>query len=230
MIVVVAALKGGVGKTTTSVYLAALAAAAKREVTLVDADPQASAADWVESAEDDPLTRVSLVEAPTDRLLTKALDRVEADEVARRRHASRQRAAAGQGHRPGRQHRRADEGRWGRDPAGRGGARAGAAERAGRARDLLGPHLHPRLPGCGRRVGPGRCPRVGQRVRARRHRQRPRRLALAPTGSTPTAGSGAAPPPPPAADRTEAAEQSEAARAVWPGSAKPARRIIDGQS
>ncbi len=82
MIVVVAALKGGVGKTTTSVYLAALAAAAKREVTLVDADPQASAADWVESAEDDPLTRVSLVEAPTDRLLTKALDRIEPDEVA----------------------------------------------------------------------------------------------------------------------------------------------------
>jgi chromosome partitioning protein len=81
MIVVVAALKGGVGKTTTSVYLAALAAAAKREVTLVDADPQASAADWIETAEDDPLTRVSLVEAPTDRLLTKALDRIEADEV-----------------------------------------------------------------------------------------------------------------------------------------------------
>jgi chromosome partitioning protein len=82
MILVVAALKGGVGKTTTSVYLAALAAAAKREVTLVDADQQASAADWVETAEDDPLTRVGLVEAPTDRLLTKALDRIEADEVA----------------------------------------------------------------------------------------------------------------------------------------------------
>jgi chromosome partitioning protein len=82
MIVVVAALKGGVGKTTTAVYLAALAAASKREVTLVDADSQASAADWIETAEDDPLTRVSLVEAPTDRLLTKALDRIEADEVA----------------------------------------------------------------------------------------------------------------------------------------------------
>jgi len=49
MIIVVAALKGGVGKTTTTVYLAALAAA-RRPATLVDADPQASAADWIESA------------------------------------------------------------------------------------------------------------------------------------------------------------------------------------
>ncbi|HVN50376.1 MAG TPA: ParA family protein [Acidimicrobiales bacterium] len=82
MIVVVAALKGGVGKTTTSVYLSALAVAGRREVTLVDADPQASAADWIEAAEDELLSRVSLAEAPTDRLLAKALDRVEADEVA----------------------------------------------------------------------------------------------------------------------------------------------------
>ena len=81
MIIVVAALKGGVGKTTTSVYLAALAGA-RNASTLVDADPQASAADWLESIEDDHLAAVSLVEAPTDRLLLKVLDRVEADEVA----------------------------------------------------------------------------------------------------------------------------------------------------
>ena len=81
MIIVVAALKGGVGKTTTSVYLSALAAA-RRPATLVDADPQASSADWVESAEDEYLERLTLVEAPTDRLLIKALDRVDADEVA----------------------------------------------------------------------------------------------------------------------------------------------------
>jgi len=77
----VAALKGGVGKTTTSVYLAALAAA-RNASTLVDADPQASAADWLESIDDEHLAPISLVEAPTDRLLLKVLDRVEPDEVA----------------------------------------------------------------------------------------------------------------------------------------------------
>ena len=80
MIIVVAALKGGVGKTTTSVYLSALAAA-RNASTLVDADPQASAADWLESGDDESLASVSLVEAPTDRLLLKVLDRVEPDEV-----------------------------------------------------------------------------------------------------------------------------------------------------
>ena len=81
MIIVIAALKGGVGKTTTSVYLSALAAA-RRPATLVDADPQASSADWIESAEDEYLERLTLVEAPTDRLLIKALDRIDAEEVA----------------------------------------------------------------------------------------------------------------------------------------------------
>ncbi|MDQ1454781.1 MAG: chromosome partitioning protein [Actinomycetota bacterium] len=81
MIIVVAALKGGVGKTTTAVYLGALAAA-RRPATIVDADPQASAADWIESAEDEHLERLTLVEAPTDRLLMKALDRIDTEEVA----------------------------------------------------------------------------------------------------------------------------------------------------
>src|SRR5262245_14067578 len=81
MIIVVAALKGGVGKTTTAVYLAALAAA-RNASTLVDADPQASAADWLETVDDEYLAAVSLVEAPTDRLLLKVLDRVDSDEVA----------------------------------------------------------------------------------------------------------------------------------------------------
>jgi chromosome partitioning protein len=81
MIIVVAALKGGVGKTTTSVYLSALAAA-RNASTLIDADPQASAAEWLETVEDDQLASVSLVEAPTDRLLLKVLDRVEPGEVA----------------------------------------------------------------------------------------------------------------------------------------------------
>jgi chromosome partitioning protein len=83
MIIVVAALKGGVGKTTTAVYLAALAAAGRRQATLVDSDPQASAAEWIEIAEDDEdLQRVELVEAPTERLLAKALGGIEADDAA----------------------------------------------------------------------------------------------------------------------------------------------------
>jgi len=81
MIVVTAALKGGVGKTTTSVYLAALGAA-RRDVTLIDADPQAGSAEWVEHSPDERLKRVSVVEAPTDRLLARALERVPSDGVA----------------------------------------------------------------------------------------------------------------------------------------------------
>jgi chromosome partitioning protein len=81
MIVVVAALKGGVGKTTTSVYLAALAAAGRRSATLVDADPQASAADWLDHADDDSFGRVTVVEAPTERLLAKALGGVGDDDA-----------------------------------------------------------------------------------------------------------------------------------------------------
>ena len=82
MIVVVAALKGGVGKTTTSVYLSAVAVSGKRSVSLVDADPQASAADWLEHAADEVFESIDVVEAPTERLLGKVLDRVDGDDVA----------------------------------------------------------------------------------------------------------------------------------------------------
>src|SRR5688572_7338346 len=83
MILVVAALKGGVGKTTTAVYLAAVASDARHVVTIVDADPQASAAEWVEArAEDEWLSSLGLVEAPTERLLAKALSQIPPDEVA----------------------------------------------------------------------------------------------------------------------------------------------------
>jgi len=81
VIVVVAALKGGVGKTTTSVYLAALAETKERAAVIVDADPQASAADWLENSDDEQVGRIEIIEAPTDRLLSKALDRVGDDEV-----------------------------------------------------------------------------------------------------------------------------------------------------
>ena len=81
MILVVAALKGGVGKTTTSVYLAAVAAASRRAVTLIDADAQASAAEWIEQSEGEALDTVNVVEAPTGRLVTRALQRIGDDEV-----------------------------------------------------------------------------------------------------------------------------------------------------
>ena len=84
MIVAVAALKGGVGKTTTAIYLSALASSGgRRQVTLVDADPQASAADWLESAgEDGLLGGVELAEAPTERLLNKALTNLDDEGIA----------------------------------------------------------------------------------------------------------------------------------------------------
>jgi chromosome partitioning protein len=82
MIVVVAALKGGVGKTTTSVYLSALAAGSRRSATLVDADAQASAAEWLDNAEDEVFGRIDLVEAPTERLVAKALDKVGEEDIA----------------------------------------------------------------------------------------------------------------------------------------------------
>jgi chromosome partitioning protein len=82
VIVVTAALKGGVGKTTTSVYLAAVASTNRRAVTMVDGDPQASAAEWIENAEDEQLLKVDVAEAPTDRLLLKALDRIDDEDVA----------------------------------------------------------------------------------------------------------------------------------------------------
>ena len=81
MKLVVAALKGGVGKTTTCVYLAAIAAEAGRKVALVDADAQASAADWLESSGDPAVESVELEEAPTERLLARALERSDDDQV-----------------------------------------------------------------------------------------------------------------------------------------------------
>ncbi|MPZ26008.1 MAG: AAA family ATPase [Micromonosporaceae bacterium] len=80
MIVVVAAVKGGVGKTTSSIYLAALGAN-RRPATIVDADPQAAAAEWVEFSDDERLEKVNVIEAPTDRLLSRALDRLGGEDL-----------------------------------------------------------------------------------------------------------------------------------------------------
>jgi chromosome partitioning protein len=71
MNIVVTNLKGGVGKTTTTVYLAAVAASRGRSAVLVvDADRQASAAEWLEER---PIPGVEVVEAPSERTLTRAM-------------------------------------------------------------------------------------------------------------------------------------------------------------
>ena len=71
MKIVVSNVKGGVGKTTTTVYLAA--AAVERghgPVLVVDADRQASSAEWLEAR---PIDGVELVEAPSERTVARAM-------------------------------------------------------------------------------------------------------------------------------------------------------------
>ena len=73
MNIVVSNVKGGVGKTTTAVYLAGAAAERARDaVYLVDADRQASSAEWLELR---PVPGVELIEAPSERTVAKAMER-----------------------------------------------------------------------------------------------------------------------------------------------------------
>jgi chromosome partitioning protein len=75
MNIVVTNLKGGVGKTTSAVYLSAAAAARGYDpVLLIDADRQASSAEWLEER---PIDGVTVVEAPSERTLTRAMSRHE---------------------------------------------------------------------------------------------------------------------------------------------------------
>jgi len=75
MNIVVSNVKGGVGKTTTAVYLAAVAGRRGRgPVVLVDADPQGSTAEWYDA---DPLDGVELVEGPSVRTVGKAMNQQE---------------------------------------------------------------------------------------------------------------------------------------------------------
>jgi chromosome partitioning protein len=75
MNIVVSNVKGGVGKTTTAVYLAGAAAERERDaVYLIDADRQASSAEWFEQR---PIPGVELVEAPSERTVAKAMEKGE---------------------------------------------------------------------------------------------------------------------------------------------------------
>ena len=57
--------KGGVGKTTLSVNLAACLARTGARVLLIDADPQGSALDWAAARENEPLFSVVGLPRPT---------------------------------------------------------------------------------------------------------------------------------------------------------------------
>jgi chromosome partitioning protein len=71
--VVVANVKGGVGKTTTAVYLSAAAVERGHDpVLLIDADRQASSAEWLEEC---PVEGVTVVEAPSERTLARAVNK-----------------------------------------------------------------------------------------------------------------------------------------------------------
>ena len=65
MIIGVLNQKGGVGKTTLSVNLAASLARAGRRVLLIDADPQGSALDWAAARHEGPLFSVVGFPRPT---------------------------------------------------------------------------------------------------------------------------------------------------------------------
>lgn len=65
MIIGVLSQKGGVGKTTIAINLAATLAVAKNRVLLVDADPQSSALAWSSARDKDPLFPVVGMAKPT---------------------------------------------------------------------------------------------------------------------------------------------------------------------
>lgn len=71
MLVSVVNAKGGVGKTTTSMYLAAAFAAQGKDVKLIDLDRQGTAIDWAERAEESGMPLGFAVETTIPRRLEK---------------------------------------------------------------------------------------------------------------------------------------------------------------
>ena len=72
MIIALSSLKGGVGKSTLSLMLAAVIAEAGAKVLLVDADSQGSASDWAAAREvDGPFSVVGMAHANIHKQLPK---------------------------------------------------------------------------------------------------------------------------------------------------------------
>jgi len=67
--------KGGSGKTTLAVHVAVAASEAKEKVTLIDTDPQASAADWGAARKRAGLNEYLAIEKATASTLATTLDR-----------------------------------------------------------------------------------------------------------------------------------------------------------
>lgn len=82
MIISMINLKGGVGKTTSCIALAAAAARDGKTVTVLDADPQGSASFWADNAEDAGTPLPFAVDAANPATIKRALKRFKGDEDA----------------------------------------------------------------------------------------------------------------------------------------------------